>query len=153
MSGRGANEDGSQGAWVAMWVIVGLLGLGVAAGLVIAAPAEVGARLERGRWLPFSLPILWTVLRGWLGSLPCGAMVGWPAADRELLPSGRLYALLLIVELVFLPVLVGGAIWGLRSVGRFWTADGRGQGREDALARARGRLSADGRAGTRGLRR
>ena len=50
-------------------------------------------------------------------------MVGWPAMDRALLPSARLYAGLLIVELVFLPVLVVAVIWGLRVVGRFWTAD------------------------------
>ena len=117
MSRHGANEDGSQGAWIAMCVIVGLLALLVVAGLVIAAPAEVGARLEHGHWLPFSLPILWAVLRGWLGNLQGGAMVGWPATDRALLPSARLYAGLLIVELVFLPVLVAAVIWGLRVSG------------------------------------
>jgi hypothetical protein len=133
--------------------ILGLLALLVVAGMVIALPAEVGARLEHGHWLPFSLPILWAVLRAWLENLKGGAMVGWPAMDRARLPSARLYASLLVAELVFLPVLMVAVIWGLRVVGRFWTADQPGEGRQDALARARGRLGADGRAGTRGLRR
>jgi hypothetical protein len=78
-------------------------------------------------------------------------MVGWLAMDRALLPSARLYAGLLIVELVVLLVLVAGVIWALKVVARLWTADKPGEGREDALARARGRLGADGRAGTRGF--
>lgn len=153
MSGHRTSEEGSQGAWIAMCVILALLAFLVVVGMVIAAPAEVGARLEHGHWLPFSLPILWAVLRGWLGNLKGGAMVGWPAMDRARLPSARLYASVLVVELVFLPVLMVAVIWGLRVVRRFWTADEPAVGREDALARARGRLGADGRAGTRGLRR
>lgn len=153
MSRHGANEEGSQGAWIAMCVIVGLLALLLLAGMVLAVPAEVGARLQRGHWLPFSLPTLWRVLRAWLGNPQGGAMVGWPGGDRALLPGPRLYAGLLIVELVCLPALIAAVIWGLLAVSRFWTADRGDEGREDALARARGRLSADGRAGTRGLRR
>ena len=153
MSRHGANEDGSQGAWIVMCVIVALLALIVLVGTVIAVPAELGARLEHGRWLPFSLSILWTVLRGWLTNPRGGAMVGWPGMDRTFLPSPRLYAVLLILQLVFLPVLAAGLVWALRRATRFWAADERGEGRGDALARARGQLGADGRAGIRGLRR
>ena len=84
-------------------------------GLGLAVPAEAGARLTHGRWLPLGWSVLWQVAWGWLTNMRAGALVGWPATDRRWLPTASLYAWLLVVEVVaFLALSITGTIAGVR---------------------------------------
>jgi hypothetical protein len=84
-------------------------------GLGMAVPAEVGARLSHGRWLPLGWTVLWRVGWGWLTHVDAGPLAGWPDFDHRWLPSAPLYAELLVAEVVALVALsVIGAVVGVR---------------------------------------
>ena len=96
-------------------VLVSALAAVLLLGLVLAVPAEVGARLTDGHWLPLGWTVLWHVAWGWLTNMSAGAMVGWPVAEDRWLPAASLYAALLLIEVVlFLILSIAGIIAGVR---------------------------------------
>lgn len=116
------STDRDRLAEVAGVALVCVLASVLLLGLGLAVPAEVGARLSHGHWLPLSWTVLWQVAWGWLTDVRAGAVVGWPASDRLRLPSALLYAVLLLIEvLVFLALSVTGMVVGVR----LWNATHR----------------------------
>jgi hypothetical protein len=97
-------------------VLVSVLAAILLLGVGLALPAEAGARLSHGRWLPLDWVVLWRVGWRWITTMRAGAMVGWPATDRRWLPDARLYAAFLVLEIVlFLSLSISGSIAGVRA--------------------------------------
>ena len=104
--------DRHAGSWdgLAQVVLVALLVPLLLLGSGLTLPAELGARLQHGHWIPLSEWTLVQVSWGW-ATHPGNAYAGWPRADHALLPAPALFGLLVGVEVALFFGIVSLGVW------------------------------------------
>ena len=104
--------DRAPGSWdgLAQVVLVAVLVPLVLATAGLALPAEVGARLQHGHWIPVSGSTLVQVSWGWV-THPGNAYAGWPRTDHALLPAPALFGLIVGLESVLFLAISGLGVW------------------------------------------